>query len=306
MSSSHMTSEGTMYVRKLGLYFDAMVYALYPNRYMLEDSHGVELRSYVNSLADWLAKGILLSQSLSRILISAEPLLSPKIKYGIGRKGSKYSLWARILDDIMICGTRAYYSIHREEFRARRMLDMEESERRGEIFVRMYLIPRLKKMSLETINRNYKNRLLKVEECNEERRVYHIVYEGLDKEIGCRPDMLAILLVHGKLPRTLVFEVADTDVITVIRNKHVIPRVLLYMMATYLYYGIPSVGVYVSLSPSSNPPALLFLSKGENPGKLLNLLDKIKELQTLSEPPKPPEKPPCGHCVYATVCRFIK
>ena len=215
-------------------------------------------------------------------------------------------MWARILDDIMVCRARAYYSLHPKEFKARRILDMEESKGRGEVFVRMYLAPKLKEVSLGTMKGGLENVLFKVEDCNEEGKTYSIVYEGLDREIRCRPDMLAILLVHRKLPRVLIFEVADTNATTVIRSGHVIPRVMLYMMATYLHYGTPSVGVYVSLSPSSNAPALLFVSRGRDPRKLLSLLDEVRELQTLSEPPKPSRKPPCRHCVYATTCRYAE
>jgi len=303
MSSSLTTSEEMIYVKKLGEYYGAMVYALYPSQSMLEDLHGLELRYYVSNLAEWLAKGILSSQSLSRTLISAEPLLSPKIRYGTGRKGWKYSLPARILDDYMVCRTRAYYTAHTEQFRARRILDMEESEKRGNIFVKMYLIPALEKLSSEE---GMLNKLVKVENCNEENRVYYIAYEDIDKEIGCKPDMLAIALLNKKMLRVIVFEVADTDTSTILKTRHVLPRILLYLMATYLHYGVPSVGIYVSLSPKSNPPALLLIPRKKAMTKLLTLLERIRELLELEEPPRPPNKLPCGHCVYASICRFAK
>ena len=303
MSSSPMISVEMMFVRKLGEYYGAMAYALYPSQSMQEDLHGLELQSYVSNLAEWLGKGILLSQSLSKTLISAEPLLSPKIRYGTGRRGWKYSLPARILDDYMVCRARAYYTAHAEEFRPRRILDMEESEKRGNIFVKMYLIPALERVSSEE---GILNKLVKVENCNEENRVYYIAYEDIDKEIDCKPDMLAITLLNSRVFRVIVFEVADTDTSTILKTRHVLPRIILYMMAIYLYYGIPSIGVYVSLSPKSYPPALLLKPRKKAVNKLLVFLEEIKRILELEEPPKPSSKPPCGHCVYASICRFAK
>ena len=293
-----------MYVKKLDDYYGAMVYALYPSQSTLEDLRGQGLQSYVNSLADWLAMGILSSQSLFKTLISAEPLLLPSIRSGTGRRGWMSSLPARILDDYMICRTRAYYTAHPELFKPRKIVDMEDSEERGRVFIKRCLIPKLREYSESEIGRKYRNEILKLEDCNEINKKYYLKYEKLEKEIGCKPDMVAIILLRNKLLRLLVFEIAETDTQTVLNKKHVMPRILLYMVATYLHYGVPSVGFYISLSLKSSPPALLFVSKGKLARGLSKKLEEIRKLVSLENPPKPTKKPICSHCVYTSTCHY--
>jgi len=300
MSSSPTISKEMIFVKKLGAYYGVTAYALYPNQFMLEDLHGLELQSYASNLAEWLARAILSSQSLFKILTSAEPLLLPEIKSGTGQRGWMSSLPARILDDFMICRTRAYYTAHPELFKPRRILDMEDSEKRGETFVRRYFIPKIREL-MEEITAH---KILKLEDCNEEDKKYYLVYKGLDKEIACKPDMVVITLFYGKLLRTLVFEVADTDTNTVLKRKHIIPRILLYIIATYLHYGIPSIGFYVSLSPKSSPPSIVFIPKGSSSRRLIRILEDIRKLISATEIPKPSRKPICSHCIYSSICKF--
>ena len=207
---------------------------------------------------------------------------------------------ARILDDLVICRTRAYYTAHPETFRPRRIPDMEDSEKYGEVFVRRYFIPKLEELSREVAIHT----ILRLEDCNYINKEYYLSYDGLNKEIACKPDMVAIVLLRSKIPRTLVFEVAETDAAIVLRRKYVIPRLLLYMLATYLYYGIPSVGIYVSLSPSSSPPAVLFLPKGGVGRGLTRYLNEIRDLACLDSIPPPSKRPACSHCVYASICKY--
>lgn len=207
---------------------------------------------------------------------------------------------ARILDDYVICRTRAYYTAHPESFRPRRILDMEDSERRGKIFVNEHFIPRIRDLSKEGAY----HKILKLEECDEENKVYYLVYRDLDKTIACKPDLVSIVLLHDGTLRALVFEVADTDVNIVLRRKYILPRILLYTEATYLYYGIPSVGFYVSLSPRSSPPSIILLPKGNSNRKLVRILEGVSKLVSATEAPKPSRKPMCSHCVYASICKF--
>jgi len=201
---------------KLGVYYGVTVYALYPSRSMLEDSLGLEQQFYVNNLADWLAKGILSSQSLYKTLISAEPLLLPGVRSGTGRKGWKYSLPARILDDYMVCRTRAWYTAHPIGSKPRRIQDMEDSEKRGSAFIGHYLIPKLEEHFRST-DRGYIDIVDKVD-CNKENRIYYLEISGLEREVGCKPDSLLVLSLHGIL-RLLVIEVADTNVQTILSKN---------------------------------------------------------------------------------------
>lgn len=210
---------------------------------------------------------------------------------------------ARILDDYMICIARAWFTAHPEMRKPRKMPDMEDSGELGRVFISKYLIPKLEEYS-RTAGGKYGNELVSIIDCNEENRIYYLKYEGLNKEIGCKPDMVAIILLRKKLLRLLVFEVAETDTLVILCRRHVIPRLLLYMVATYLHYGIPSTSLYVSLSPSSSPPALLLVPRGRLAKKMHSVLEEIRKIALLDTPPKPSKEPVCSHCVYASTCRY--
>jgi len=305
MSSSHTTSGETMFVKKLGDYFGATVYALYPNQSMLAGSLGVELRSYVSNLASWLAKGILSSQSLSKTLISAKPLLSPEIRCGLDQRSLTSSLPARILDDFAICEARAYYTAHREQYKPRKIYDMAESDKRGRIFISNYLFPAIRQAIASTSSAL--NTVLKLEDCSGRDKQYSLSYEGFDKPIVCKPDAIVYMLIKANRVhslRALVVEVADTDTQTVLGRKHVLPRIHLYTSAVYLCTGVVTAGVYVSLSPASDPPALLVTPALKTGRVLAKLLNKLKAAISANAPPKPSGKPPCTHCVYASTCIF--
>jgi hypothetical protein len=199
----------------------------------------------------------------------------------------------------MVCRTRAYYTAHPESFKPRRIPDMEDSEERGRVFVSKHLAPRVLELSKECAH----SRVLQLIDCNEEKRAYYVAYEGLDRGLACKPDLVSIVLLRGGILRTLVFEVGDTDTGTVLRRKHVIPRILLYMLAAYIYHGIPPVGLYISLSPKSSPPALAIVSKSGRVG-ISRILREVSEIVSAPSTPEPLGKPACSHCVYAPTCRF--
>ena len=297
MSSSHMISEETMYVKKLGEFYDATVYALSPNRSLREDSHGAALHSYANNLAGWLARGILSSQSLSKMLISAKPLLSPEIRCGRDQRNTQSSLPARILDDLLVCKTRAYYTSKRTEYKSRKEHDMEISKKHGSAFIKNYLIPKIASLSA---SEESLNNILTMET----EKTINICYQDLDKEIIGVIDAVIIAKIRSTVLRVIIVEVADTDTNTFLKKKHILPRILIYMSAYYLCYGIIPVGLYISLSPGSDPPALLILSKKILNKGLPRLLKKIKELSEMEEEPEPSGDPPCSHCVYANICKF--
>lgn len=209
------------------------------------------------------------------------------------------SLPARILDDYMVCKARAYYTAHPELFKPRRVPDMEDSEKRGRAFVRNYLIPKMR----ELLNNATTGKVLLFVDFNEARVAYYLAYKDLEKEIVCKPDLVSIVLLRGGLLRALVFEVGDTDVDAVLRRRHVIPRILLYMVSVYLYHGVPPAGFYVSLSPKSSPPSLAIVSISGRVG-LSKILENVSKLISAPEIPKPAGKPTCSHCVYTPICRF--
>ncbi len=186
----------------------------------------------------------------------------------------------------------------RDRYRARRVLDMEYSELRGRMFVRL-LFARLDALQGQNV-------VLRKVDCNEEGRKYSVAFTGLRRELVCKPDGVIVLLLRNRVIRSLVLEVADTDCATVIGRRHLLPRLILYMIATYLEYGAVSAGLYVSLAPLSTPPALLLVGEeGATTQPLERLLSRIAELVESEEPAPPPSgRRPCGHCVYAPICEY--
>lgn len=288
-----------MYVRKLGEYYGATAYALYPSQSTQEDSHHPDSPYYAKSLAKWLARGILSSRSLSKILTFAELSLSPRIRFGIGLRGQRSSLPARILDDLAVCTARAYYTAHYDRYGSRRVLDMEESDRRGESFVYEFLA-RLDEFSAQGG--------MRVLLSKREREIDLIcvrfdLIEGRD--ICGRPDAITVLRTFESAVRGLIIEVADTASEQVLRDKHILGRMIFYSVAWHLYLGALFASLYISLSPRSNPPAILFKLTQKAVYKLERLLEKIADLIKQEDVPRPQrEKTPCRHCVYAHYCKY--
>ena len=112
-----MTSEETMYVKKLGVYSGVTVYALYPNQSMLEDLRRLGWRSWLEGLAKWFAKAIQSSSSLYRIATSSVPFPLPRARFGEEERKETLSLWARTLDDLVICKIRGYHSVREQRER---------------------------------------------------------------------------------------------------------------------------------------------------------------------------------------------
>jgi CRISPR/Cas system-associated exonuclease Cas4 (RecB family) len=195
----------------------------------------------------------------------------------------------------MICRTRAFFTAHRREYISRRILDMEDSRKRGVSFIKGYLIPKFESLETEKLNR-----MLKPD--TEEK--YSIVYGDQGVEVVCEPDAVLVIKVYSRILRAIVVEASDTDTKTILARRHVIPRILLYMAAAYLHHGVVSAGLYVSLSPKSDPPAVLFIQRRTGGRKLIKILDRVRELLEASQPPNPQGNPPCHHCVYASICMF--
>lgn len=200
---------------------------------------------------------------------------------------------------MVMCRTRAYYTAHRGAYRSRRVPDMEESKKLGERFLEEL------EEELEAVGSAGATNSLLLVELEEELKLLH---KDLGVPLGCRPDAIILLALRKGALRAITIEVAETEIATVWRAKHVLPRVLLYTLATYLYYGIPSVGIYITLTPlvSCEALALLLRPNGGECGKLVRLLNDLKDLLELKEPPLPRGSPPCHHCVYTHVCYYRK
>jgi CRISPR/Cas system-associated exonuclease Cas4 (RecB family) len=207
----------------------------------------------------------------------------------------------------MICRTRAFFTAHRRQYMSRRILDMEDSEKRGERFIKDYLFPKFE--SLETEKLNY---ILKADtekkysivygDSETTKRSYNYGDQGV--EVICEPDAVLVIKVYNRILRAIVVEISDTDSNIILARRHVIPRILLYMAAAYLHHGVVSAGLYASLSPKSDPPAVLFIQKRSGGRKLTKTLDRVIELLKATQPLAPEGNPPCNHCIYAGICMF--
>jgi CRISPR/Cas system-associated exonuclease Cas4 (RecB family) len=174
---------------------------------------------------------------------------------------------------------------------------MEESKKLGERFLEE-LEEELKVASSAGVT----NSLLLIE-LEEELRLLRKDFGVLLK---CKPDAILFLALRERTLRAITIEVAETDIATVLRTKHVLPRVLFYALAAYLYYGIPSVSIYATLTPpvSHEALALLLRPNGGECDRLVRLLNDLKELLKLKEPPPSRGNAPCHHCVYAHICYY--
>jgi len=291
--------------RRLGEFYGVSVYVLYRGRSTPGESVDPGYLSYVRSLARLLAEAILSSSSLSRIATSARPLLSQRIRYGKGSSRRRSLLWARILDDVTVCRTRAFYTVHHSGFSR---ADLRESHRRGAEFVDE-LLRAIKDLS----TKGTENRILSAISCDKSKTRFYIDYVGRNGDqytIVCRPDVIIVCGYRGAL-RTLVIEVGETDIDTVLRYKHVFPRLLLYMLALYLHYGFPSIGTYVPLSSiqgNSSIALLLAVDSVDSSIKcvrwLHSVLEKVVEICDLEFPPPPSSRPWCCSCIYSRICPY--
>lgn len=208
---------------------------------------------------------------------------------------------ARILDDLAVCRTRAYYSAHRDTYRPRRVPDMKESEKLGKMFSE-----ELKEELENASNVGVGGELLAKPLLVKTEAELRVLYRNSGILINCRPDAVVILGLRKVGLRALAIEVAETDTDTLLKWGHVFPRILLYALATYLHYGVPTAGVYVSLVPLATYEnlALLLRPRGGARRRLLRTLDSLAELAELNEPPPPKDGAPCFHCTYAHICRY--
>jgi len=113
---------------RLGDYYAVTVYRIYQDQFMEEEYLGIDPSSYRTRLLRFLEKEIPQFSSQFKTLISAEPLLSPRIRYR--EVPYKLVLPARIFDDLLVCKQRAYFSLTK----AKTIYDLRmEFERKNDI-----------------------------------------------------------------------------------------------------------------------------------------------------------------------------
>ena len=301
---SPMISEGMIYVKGLGAYSGAMVYALYPSRSMLEGLQNLGWRYWLEGLARWFVKAIRSSSFLYKIATSSMPFPLPRIKFGEeGRKGI-LSLWARTLDDLVICKARAYYNIRERVegiFRGAPHIRIRTSDESLNI-EKSSLIDLLRRELTDIAI------LSKVEPILET-RVGSVILRG-------RPDLYLMANI-GKVIRGLIIELHETDFNAIKKTWHVLPRLYVYALASYMRYGITPISFSIPLSIGEK---LAVLCLANTTGKLANqvkeiriglphistLLSELSYISTLDRPPRPYSKSKifCKECRYRTICEF--
>ncbi len=183
---------------------------------------------------------ILRSSYLCRIVGSAGQYSLPGASSTIdGTEGYWFS--ARILDDLALCRTRAWFSARGLRFV---IPHRGEAERRGKDFVGNL------GSALEEASGDGSRILLFLKEPR-----LRLVLER-NVVINCRPDAFCLLDLDGRV-RGLVVEAAETRASYVWRRRYMIPRLLAYMTSAYLEWEVPIAALYVSLVDGTYMAGLL-------------------------------------------------
>jgi len=299
-----MTSEETMYVKKLGVYSGVTVYALYPNQSMLEDLRRLGWRSWLEGLAKWFAKAIQSSSFLYKIVTSSMPFPLPRVRSGEEERKGILSLWARILDDLVICRTRAYYSIR----------ERVEGILRGTLHIKVRTsdesLSAEKNLFLDSLKKELLNiTILSENELPLEVKVGRILLRG-------KSDLYLIANI-SKVVRGLVIELHETDFNAIKKTWHVLPRLYIYALASYRRYGITPISFSIPLSIAEE---FAIVCLANTTGKFINqakeaqirlphlstLCNELSYISTLDRAPQPRSKSRafCKECKYRTICEF--
>jgi len=286
------------YVKKLGVYSGVMVYALYPSQSMLEDLRGQGWRYWLENLVKWFVRGIQSSSYLYKILTSAEPFPLPRVRYGEEEKREMLSLWARTLDALIICKTRAWYSIKRQKegiIKPVPHIEIRTSEESKNIE---------KNELIRNLIKGFSGCLLKEIEPLYKIRIGNVVLRG-------RPDLYLMSKV-GNVIRGIIIEIGESSFSSIKRTWHTLPRLYIYGLSTFKQYGIPHISFYIPLSMGREFAVLALVnSRLESGGKptriphMTRLIEEINQLSELAEPPAPytMSRLFCNECEFKTICR---
>lgn len=295
-----MTLGETMYVRRLGAYSGVMVYALYPSLSTLEGLRGLGWRSWLEGLAKWFAKAILSSSSLYRMVTSSMPFPLPRVRSGEEGKKERSSLWARTLDDLVICRARAYYSIRERAegvLRKTPHIELRTSNESKNVD---------KSLFLETLKEELsKSLLMSIREPLLKLKIGNILLRG-------RPDLYLIVSMKG-IFRGFITELHETSFRVIRRTWHIIPRLYTYCLASHQNYGVVPIALSIPLSMEDEFGILCLLNSVNDKDvrhiplrTMSSLYSELNYISTLERPMYPHAKSRifCKECKYRDLCEF--
>jgi len=212
------------------------------------------------------------------------------------------SLWARTLDDLVICRTRAYYSIRERiegVIQGTPHIKIRTSDE--SLSVEKSLLLDLLKKELSSIV------ILSEIEPVLEIRVGNILLRG-------KPDLYLIANINNVV-RGLVIELHETDFSALKRTWHILPRLYAYSLATYNRYGIIPISFSIPLSIAEEFAILCLANTIDESSKQMGrislppistLCSELSYISSLNNPPQPYSKSKifCKECKYRTVCEF--
>ncbi len=206
-----------------------------------------------------------------------------------------YWLPARILDDLMICRTRAWFTIRRT--RGREIPHHRGAKALQEAFLNQ----------LEQACEQAGNVMLFQKE-----KPVSVKLTCDSNAVGLRGKVDAFLIIHiGGSLRGIALETAQTGAEHVLRRGYILPRLLLYASSLNLSLGLTTVAVYLSLSASGRIRGLMF--RGGNVAgfhvKIPPMYNLCRELASIMEretPPKPRGLCFCAECRYRFLCPHMR
>lgn len=297
-----MIYEEMMYVKRLGVYSGVTVFVLYPNRSMLENLQGLGWKSWLEGLAKWFAKVIQSSSFFYKIATFSTPFPLPKTRFGKEEKKETLLLWARTLDDLIICRTRAYYSIREQSENILhnaphiRIRTSDESiNSKKSLFLNA-----LKQELSRSIILSRSESLLEV-------KINNIILRG-------KPDLYLVSNINN-LIRGLIIELHETDFRTIKKTLHIFPRVYMYALASYIRYGVIPISFSIPLSMTGEFAVMCMANivyhKQKEPTYLhipsiSTLFSELNFIHTLIRAPQPyaRSKVFCKECKYKNICEF--
>lgn len=318
---SRMMCEMIRFEKGFEGYYGATAYLLYPSQSMLEDLRGTKRRDWLSVLAKFLT--VLISSSSCRLKIATltERLTSPDMRCGEEKKSMMYLYWARILDSLAICPTRAYFEAKRFRGASLPLVDVEDA-----LAEQGMLAKRLK----HQLNQLQSDNIVVLE------KALHI-YGPRGGRISSGKPLVAEFRVEGKtlvlrgVPDiyllvgsrqgnhyriyAIVGEFAETGAHEFLAYRYLVPRITFYAATVSTCYGVKVAAIYAPLKPpkdylgeSVSEPWAILLAYEEPIEATKRLVEDVRKLARILDetaPPKPQRQPRfCNVCQYRSVCPY--
>ena len=221
------------------------------------------------------------------------------------------SLPARILDDLMVCRTRAWFTLTK-------VVSRKNPYHRGAISRQNEFLEQLEKMFIEIGGDNV---LTSGYEWPVEATIY---CENLRFRLRGKVDLFLLLNLGGLRGKTspmlrgLAVEVAETEVKYILSKQYLLPRLFFYSSALYLDLGVPTASLYIPLTPAGKLKGILLVGSRRNYSKnygknsefkipsFSKLCRSLGLLKDYESPPQPKGMISCHDCLYRNKCPYVR